>query len=56
MPSSCSMRHSRRIPIRATRSTISRATYIQKQRIPKAFPLIDKLVTLDPSNPDNPLL
>jgi tetratricopeptide (TPR) repeat protein len=32
------------------------ATYIQNNEFPKAFPLIDKLVTLDPSNPDNPLL
>jgi tetratricopeptide (TPR) repeat protein len=32
------------------------ATYIQNQEFPKAFPLIDKLVALDPSNPDNPLL
>jgi tetratricopeptide (TPR) repeat protein len=32
------------------------ATYIQNKEYPKAFPLIDKLVTLDPSNPDNPLL
>jgi tetratricopeptide (TPR) repeat protein len=32
------------------------ATYIQNKEYAKAFPLIDKLVTLDPSNPDNPLL
>ena len=32
------------------------ATYIQTGEFPKAFPLIDKLVALDPSNPDNPLL
>jgi tetratricopeptide (TPR) repeat protein len=32
------------------------ATYIQNNEFPKAFPLIDKLVTIDPSNPDNPLL
>jgi tetratricopeptide (TPR) repeat protein len=32
------------------------ATYIQNNQFPKAFPLIDKLVTLDPSNPDNQLL
>jgi tetratricopeptide (TPR) repeat protein len=32
------------------------ATYIQNGQFPKAFPLIDKLITLDPSNPDNPLL
>jgi tetratricopeptide (TPR) repeat protein len=32
------------------------ATYIQINQFPKAFPLIDKLVTLDPSNPDNQLL
>jgi tetratricopeptide (TPR) repeat protein len=32
------------------------ATYIQNGEFPKAFPLIDKLVTMDPSNPDNPLL
>jgi tetratricopeptide (TPR) repeat protein len=32
------------------------ATYIQNNEFPKAFPLIDKLITLDPSNPDNPLL
>jgi tetratricopeptide (TPR) repeat protein len=32
------------------------ATYIQNKEYSKAFPLIDKLVTLDPSNPDNPLL
>ncbi|MDP9203456.1 MAG: tetratricopeptide repeat protein [Gemmatimonadota bacterium] len=32
------------------------ATYIQNNEFPKAFPLIDRLVTLDPSNPDNPLL
>ena len=32
------------------------ATYIQTNQFPKAFPLIDKLVALDPSNPDNPLL
>ena len=32
------------------------ATYIQNKEFPKAFPLIDKLVAMDPSNPDNPLL
>ena len=32
------------------------ATYIQNNQYQKAFPLIDKLITLDPSNPDNPLL
>jgi len=32
------------------------ATYIQSKEFPKAFPLIDKLVAMDPSNPDNPLL
>jgi len=32
------------------------ATYIQNNEFPKAFPLIDKLISLDPSNPDNPLL
>jgi tetratricopeptide (TPR) repeat protein len=32
------------------------ATYIQNNEFPKAFPLIDKLVSIDPSNPDNPLL
>src|SRR5687767_5974730 len=32
------------------------ASYIQTGEFPKAFPLIDKLVQLDPSNPDNPLL
>ena len=32
------------------------ATYIQNGEFPKAFPLIDRLVALDPSNPDNPLL
>ena len=32
------------------------ATYIQNNQFPKAFPLIDKLVSLDPSNPDNQLL
>jgi tetratricopeptide (TPR) repeat protein len=32
------------------------ATYIQTNQYPKAFPLIDKLVAMDPSNPDNPLL
>jgi len=32
------------------------ATYIQNNAYPKAFPLIDKLVAMDPSNPDNPLL
>ena len=32
------------------------ATYIQNNEFPKAFPLIDRLVALDPSNPDNPLL
>jgi tetratricopeptide (TPR) repeat protein len=32
------------------------ATYIQNKEFTKAFPLIDKLVAMDPSNPDNPLL
>jgi tetratricopeptide (TPR) repeat protein len=32
------------------------ATYIQNNEFPKAFPLIDRLVSLDPSNPDNQLL
>ncbi len=32
------------------------ASYIQNKEFVKAFPLIDKLVSLDPSNPDNPLL
>src|SRR5256714_5357349 len=32
------------------------ATYIQNNEFSKAFPLIDKLVSMDPSNPDNPLL
>ena len=32
------------------------ATYIQNKEYTKAFPLIDKLVAMDPSNPDNPLL
>ena len=32
------------------------ATYIQTNEYSKAFPLIDKLVAMDPSNPDNPLL
>ena len=32
------------------------ASYIQGNEFSKAFPLIDKLVALDPSNPDNPLL
>jgi Tfp pilus assembly protein PilF len=32
------------------------ATYIQNKEFAKAFPLIDKLVVMDPSNPDNPLL
>jgi tetratricopeptide (TPR) repeat protein len=32
------------------------ATYIQDSAYAKAFPLIDKLVAMDPSNPDNPLL
>jgi len=32
------------------------ATYIQTSQYQKAFPLIDKLITMDPSNPDNPLL
>jgi tetratricopeptide (TPR) repeat protein len=32
------------------------ATYIQNGEHTKAFPLINKLVVLDPSNPDNPLL
>ena len=32
------------------------ATYIQNNEFPKAFPLINKLNSMDPSNPDNPLL
>jgi len=32
------------------------ATYIQNNESAKAFPLIDRLIALDPSNPDNPLL
>jgi tetratricopeptide (TPR) repeat protein len=32
------------------------ATYIQNNQFSKAFPLIDRLVAMDPSNPDNPLL
>jgi len=32
------------------------ATYIQNNQYSKAFPLIDKLIAMDPSNPDNPLL
>lgn len=32
------------------------ASYIQTNEYSKAFPLIDKLVAMDPSNPDNPLL
>lgn len=32
------------------------ATHIQNNEFSKAFPLIDRLVALDPSNPDNPLL
>lgn len=32
------------------------ASHIQNKEFTKAFPLIDKLVALDPSNPDNPLL
>jgi tetratricopeptide (TPR) repeat protein len=32
------------------------ATYIQNNEPSKAFPLIDKLIAQDPSNPDNPLL
>jgi tetratricopeptide (TPR) repeat protein len=32
------------------------ATYIQNNQSPKAFPMIDRLIALDPSNPDNPLL
>ena len=32
------------------------ATYIQNNEFPKAFPIIDRLVAIDPSNPDNPLL
>jgi Tfp pilus assembly protein PilF len=32
------------------------ATYIQNNEFSKAFPLIDKLVAMDPSNPDNDLL
>ncbi|MGH7652139.1 MAG: FxLYD domain-containing protein [Gemmatimonadaceae bacterium] len=32
------------------------ATYIQNNEFQKAFPLIDKLVTMDPNNPDDQLL
>ena len=32
------------------------ASYIQTNEFTKAMPLIDRLVALDPSNPDNPLL
>jgi tetratricopeptide (TPR) repeat protein len=32
------------------------ATYIQNNEFSKAFPLIDKLVAMDPSNPENPML
>ena len=32
------------------------ATYIQNNEFSKAFPLIDRLMAIDPSNPDNPLL
>jgi tetratricopeptide (TPR) repeat protein len=32
------------------------ATYIQNNEYSKAFPLIDKLVAMDPSNPDNAML
>ncbi|HEX6629369.1 MAG TPA: tetratricopeptide repeat protein [Gemmatimonadaceae bacterium] len=32
------------------------ATYIQNNQYAKAFPLIDKLIAMDPNNPDNPLL
>ena len=32
------------------------ATYIQNNQFAKAFPLIDKLMAMDPNNPDNPLL
>jgi tetratricopeptide (TPR) repeat protein len=32
------------------------ATYIQNNEFSKAFPIIDRLIALDPSNPDNPLL
>lgn len=32
------------------------ATYIQTKEYSKAFPIIDRLSTIDPSNPDNPLL
>ena len=32
------------------------ATYIQNNQFTKAFPMIDRLIALDPSNPDNPLL
>jgi tetratricopeptide (TPR) repeat protein len=32
------------------------ATYIQNNETTKAFPLIDKLVAMDPSNPDNQML
>jgi tetratricopeptide (TPR) repeat protein len=32
------------------------ATYIQNNDLTKAFPLIDKLIAMDPSNPDNQML
>jgi tetratricopeptide (TPR) repeat protein len=32
------------------------ATYIQNNELTKAFPLIDKLIAMDPSNPDNQML
>jgi tetratricopeptide (TPR) repeat protein len=32
------------------------ATYIQNNEYAKAFPVIDKLISLDPNNPDNPML
>ncbi len=32
------------------------ASYIQNSEFPKAFPLIDRLIGLDPSNPENPML
>ena len=32
------------------------ATYIQNNELTKAFPLIDKLMTIDPNNPDNQML
>lgn len=32
------------------------ASYIHNNEFKKAFPLIDRLVAVDPSNPDNPLL